>query len=60
MEEKLNEFIINVDTGIISKIVKGNDENIYILHELDFYSIQVLQKNFGSLVRMIENAKTNF
>ena len=63
VKEKLDEFIIDEDKGFMSKIVKykkgnnENNENIYILNELDFYPIQVYQKSFGIIVRAIENAK---
>ena len=66
VKEKLDEFIIDENKGFISKIVKykkgnnenkDNNDNKYILNELDFYPIQVYQKSFGIIVRAIENAK---
>ena len=58
IKEKLNMFIVDEEKGLISKIIK-HDENkkIYIKYELDFYPIQVYQKSFGIMVRTIEKAK---
>ena len=57
VKENLDKFIINEEQGLISKIVKGEGDNKYILNELPFYPIQIYQKSFGIVVRMLENAK---
>ena len=60
VKEKLNELIIDEDKGLISKVIKdpnNNDDNKYILYELDFYPIKAYVKSFGIMVRMIESAK---
>ena len=57
VKNKLDKFIIDEEQGLISKLVKGQGENKYILNELAFYPIQIYQKGFGIMVRMIENAK---
>ena len=57
VKEQLDKYIIDVKKGLITKLVKANEENKYILNELVFYPIQVYQKSFGIFVRMIEKAK---
>ena len=57
VKEKLNNFIVDEEQGLISKLVATQDKNIYILNELDFYPIQVYQKSLGIMVRTIEKAK---
>jgi hypothetical protein len=53
----LGKYIIDEEKGLISKLVKGNSENKYILNELDFYPIQIYQKSLGIIVRNVEKAK---
>ena len=64
LKEKLDKFIIDMDKGYISKIIKYDlnheNEGKYILNELDFYPIQVYVKTFGVLVREVEKAKKKY
>ena len=55
--EKLNKFEIDIEKGIISKIIKDNNNN-YISCLIDFYPIKVFESSFGEMVRMVEKAKT--
>ena len=57
VKEKLDKFIFDEERGLISKIVKENTENKYILNELYFNPIQVYQNSFGALIRLIEKTK---
>ena len=58
VKEKLDKFILDENKGFISKLIKVNEnEDLYILYELDFYPVKVYEKSFGIMVRTIEKAK---
>ena len=67
IKEKLNKFIIDAEKGLISKMVEHDlnlenkeNEDKYILNEIDFYPIQIYTIPFGIMVRQVENAKENY
>ena len=67
VKETLDKFIIDSEKGFIKKIVKFDsnsknkeDQNKYVLYEIDFYPVQVYTKTFGVLVREVEKAKIKY
>ena len=54
--ELLDKYIVDEENGLISKILKDNNNN-YISTILDFYPIKVYENSFGHMVRMVEKAK---
>ena len=58
-KENLNKYNIDEEKGIISKIVKDNNNN-YISFILDFYPVQVYETFFISIIRIIENMKKRY
>ena len=58
VKEKLDKFILDENQGFISKLIKINEQdNLYVLYELDFYPVQIYEKSFGEMVRIVEKAK---
>ena len=67
VKEKLDKFIVDSEKGFITKIVKYDsdpknkeNQNKYVLNEIDFYPVQVYTKTFGVLVREVEKAKIKY
>ena len=60
IKEKLNQLVFDEDKETLTKIVKGNNDNKYILNELDFYPIHIYVNSFGMMVRMMEKAKKDY
>ena len=58
-KENLNKYIIEEEKGIISKIVKDNNNN-YISFILDFYPVQVYETAFIPIIRIMENMKKKY